>query len=82
MYCEIEFNRVLIDPYRPEKILVSDQQPDDVGCAGRHGVLLLFCHLGAEALKHEDVRCDDNRDIVECHFVLSLMVNHTLEKLH
>lgn len=42
----------------------------------------MFRHLGAEAFEHEDVGCHDDRDIVEGHFILGLMVNDTLEKLH
>ncbi len=77
----ISASRALFDAYRPQKILVSDQQADDVGCAGCHGTLLLFCNLGAEAFEHEDVGRHDNRDIVEGHFIFGLMVNHTLEEL-
>lgn len=73
---------LFFDPHRPQKILVSNQQPDDVGRAGRHWKLLLLRDLGAEPLEHEDVGCHDNGDIVEGHFVVGLMVNHTLEELH
>ena len=71
-----------MNAYCPQKILVSNQQPDDVGCAGCHGELLLFSHLGAEAFEHEDVGRHDDRDIVESHFILVLVVDHTVEKLH
>lgn len=70
-----------LDSYRPQEVLVSDQQPHDIGGASGHGVLLLLRDLRAKALEHEDVRCHDYGDVVEAHFVLGLVVDHTLEKL-
>lgn len=78
----MDTNVQFLNPYCPQEILVSNQQPDDVGCARCHGELLLFCYFGAKAFEHEDVGCHDDRDIVESHFILGLVVNHTLEKLH
>lgn len=70
-----------LSSYRPQEVLVSDQQPHDVGGAGGHGVLLLLRDLRAKALEHEDVGRHDDRDVVEAHFVLGLVVDDTLEKL-
>lgn len=87
MHCKLDFCvaassvKPHADSYRPQEVLVSDQQPDDVGCAGSHGVLLLLRNLGAKALKHEDVGRHDDGDVVEGHFVLGLVVDYTLEKL-
>lgn len=70
-----------LDSYRPQEVLVSDQQSHDVGGAGRHVVLLLLRDLRAKALEHEDVGRHDDGDVVEAHFVLGLVVDDTLEKL-
>lgn len=69
------------DSHRPQEVLVYNEQPHDIGGAGGHGVLLLLRDLGAEALKHEDVGRHDDGDVVEAHFVLGLVVDHTLEEL-
>lgn len=76
------FNAKIFFSYSPQEILISDQQTDNVGRAGCHGELLLFCNLGPKSFKHEDVGRHDDRDIVQGHFILGLIFNDTLEKLH
>lgn len=83
IFCEemLSIESRALGSYRPQEVLVSDQQPHDIGSAGSHGVLLLLRDLGAKALEHEDVGRHDDGDVVEAHFVLGLVVDHALEKL-
>lgn len=83
MHCLFDYVAFLqLISYRPQKILIPNQQSDNAGRAGCHGELLLLCNLGPKAFEHEDVGCHDNRHVVECHLILGLVLNHTLEKLH
>lgn len=67
--------------YRPEQVLVADEQPDDVSRASGHSELLLFTDLTAEALAHEDVGRHHHCNIVQRHLIPVLMVSHSLEEL-
>lgn len=68
--------------YGPQNVLVLDEETDDAGSAGGHGVLLLPTNLGAKAFEHEDVGRHHHRHIADGHLVLVLMVGDPLEELH
>lgn len=69
------------DSYRPEQILVSDEQADNVSHPCGHVELLLLGDLAAEALEHEDVGSHHHGDVVQSHLVLLLVIHHPSEKL-